>query len=149
MRSFQDRSHQCSSADHEDPYRYPCGTYLIKASNHYFTIRPGLFEARVFVSSDIKDCRTNHLVRQPLFYSNVYERIRTSDPSLRSSPEFCLARYHRLSNIACFQAFWMVRIAYSYHCYHLIPTSLMPSLLQPCCKARKFSRTSSVSISTI
>ena len=104
---------------------------------HYFTIRPGLFEARVFVSSDIKDCRTNHLVRQPLFYSNVYERIRTSDPSLRSSPEFCLARYHRLSNIACFQAFWMVRIACSYHCYHLIPTSLMPSLLQPCWKIQQ------------
>ena len=84
----------------------------------------------------------------PVIFS-VYERIRTSDPSLRSSPEFCLARYHRLLNIACFQAFWMVRIACSYHCYHLIPTSLMPSLLQPCCKARKFSRTSSVSISTI
>ena len=93
--------------------------------------------------------RMGHEMPHPLFLSNVHERIRTSDLPLRSSPEFCLARYHRLSNIACFQAFWMVRIACSYHCYHLIPTSLMPSLLQPCCKARKFSRTSSVSISTI
>ena len=83
------------------------------------------------------------------FSSNVHERIRTSDLPLRSSPEFCPARYHRLSNIACFQAFWMVQIACSYHCFHLIPVRRMPSLLQPCCKARKFSRTSSVSISTI
>ncbi len=81
--------------------------------------------------------------------SNVHERIRTSDLPLRSSPEFCISRYHKLSNIACFQAFWMVQIACSYHCFHLIPVRRMPSLLQPCCKARKFSRTSSVSISTI
>jgi len=40
---------------------------------HYFTIRPGLFEARVFVSSDIKDCRTNHLVRQPRVLSSGEE----------------------------------------------------------------------------
>ena len=93
--------------------------------------------------------RMGHEMPHPLFKTNVYERIRTSDPSLRSSPEFCLARYHRLSNIACFQAFWMVQIACSYHCFHLIPVRRMPSLLQPCCKARKFSRTSSVSISTI
>ena len=83
------------------------------------------------------------------FSSNVHERIRTSDLPLRSSPEFCLSRYHKLSNIACFQGFWMVRIACSYHCFHLIPVRRMPSLLPPCCKAQKFSRTSSVSISTI
>ena len=80
------------------------------------------------------------------FSSNVHERIRTSDLPLRSSPEFCISRYHKLSNIACFQAFWMVRIACSYHCFHLIPVRRMPSLLQSCCKVRKFSRTSSVSI---
>ena len=83
------------------------------------------------------------------FSSNVHERIRTSDLPLRSSPEFCLSRYHKLSNIAYFQSFWMVRIACSYHCFHLIPVRRMPSLLPPCCKAQKFSRTSSVSISTI
>ena len=81
----------------------------------------------------------------PVIFS-VYERIRTSDPSLRCSSEFCLSLYQKLSNIACFQGFWMVRIASSYHCFHLIPVRRRPSLLQPCCKARKFSRTSSVSI---
>ena len=81
--------------------------------------------------------------------SNVHERIRTSDLPLRSSPEFCISRYHKLSNIAYFQAFWMVQIACSYHCFHLIPASCIPSLLQPCCKSRKFSRWSGVSISSL
>ena len=33
MRNFQDHSHQCSSAGHEDPCRYPCGTYSIMISS--------------------------------------------------------------------------------------------------------------------
>ena len=59
---------------------------------HYFTIKPGLFEVRVFVFykripaewPDFirrKDCRTNHLVRQPLLSvtaSPVYLLVATS-----------------------------------------------------------------------
>ena len=33
---------------------------------HYFTIKPGLFEAQGFVLWMKRGCRTNHLVRQPL-----------------------------------------------------------------------------------
>ena len=47
---------------------------------HYFTIKPGLFEARVFIIIrkinllgrilfTEKDCRTNYLVRQPLIFT--------------------------------------------------------------------------------
>ena len=52
---------------------------IMSVAYHYFTIKPGLFEARVFVyekffrafqplsriSAEEKGCRTNLLVRQP------------------------------------------------------------------------------------
>ncbi len=109
-----------------------------------FEARRAIRKIRLNVHERARCVQWTHVSRRP-------ERSgdRTSDLPLRSSPEFCLARYQKLSKILCFRAFWMVQIACGYHCFHLIPSRCMPSLLHPCCKARKFSRTSSVSISTI
>ena len=82
--------------------------------------------------------RMGHEMPHPLFKTNVYERIRTSDPSLRSSKRRPRELYQISSKTAYFRAFFRVPVLCQDRFLSLFFALLSSKLLQLCCKPQNF-----------